>query len=179
MGRKRAAAQRDTHHPKRLLRTLESLSITTHTHTRTPGCCVNTSHSLYITLFSLFPSLPPPSFQEQGAGSHLLIGFAEETYSLRLFLPNTPWALLVLDDSPVSCSCQLSRAFTRLVIRRHRVKTAGLQGLRGRERKERWGKKCKRKTSPDLWCKVSEGGQLLPYTCLARIIFMTHTDFCY
>lgn len=125
-----------THHRKRLLRTLESLSITAHTHTRTRThsrlLCYHFSFPLYHSSLSS-PLLP--NFQEQGAGSHLLIGFAEETYSLRLFLPNTPWALSVLHDSPVFCSCQLSRAFTRLVICRRRVKTAGLQGLRGRERK--------------------------------------------
>lgn len=121
----------------------------THTHTHALQVAVLTLLIPFISLFSLFspPSLLP-SFQEQGAGSHLLIGFAEETYSLRLFLPNTPWALLVLDDSPVSCSCQLSRAFTRLVIRRRRVKTAGLQGLRGRERKERGEKKKEKEKHP-------------------------------
>ena len=51
----------------------------THTHTHTPGSCVSISHSFYISLFSLF------SFQEPGARSHLLIGFAEETYSLVSF----------------------------------------------------------------------------------------------
>lgn len=49
------------------------------TRTHTLCCCVTISHSFYISLFSLF------SFQEQGAGSHLLIGFAEETYSLASF----------------------------------------------------------------------------------------------
>lgn len=56
------------------------------------------------------------------------------------------------------------------------LKLQGCRGFEGEKENKGWEKK-KRKTSPDLWCKVSERGQLLHYTCLARIIFMTHTGF--
>lgn len=112
------------------------------THTHTYGVAVLPLLIPFISLSPLLPPPHPPSFQEQGAGSHLLIGFAEETYSLDSFslipqgsLPLRwfPCLLLLPTQPSVHEACYSSA----------RCKTAELQGLRGRKKKKK-----KKKTIP-------------------------------
>lgn len=122
----------------------------TYTHTHMQHCCFTISHSLYISLFSLF------SFQEQGAGSHLLIGFCRENVFARLFLLNTPGLpspqMIPLSLAPAN-SAEHSQ---RLVILQRSLNPQSCRGFKN--------------TSPRPGiCKVFKGGNLLPYTCFTKV----------
>lgn len=99
------------------------LSSPTHIHTRTHTvllCC----HSLFL----LYLSVLSFRFQEKGGGESFANWFLQKKRIRSPLSPQYPRALFLLDDSPVSCSCQLSRAFTRLVIP---ARSVNLQSCRG------------------------------------------------
>lgn len=104
------------------------------------------SSSVSLNLCFLSFQLPRAGCRESFAN-----WFCQGNLFARIFLLPVPQGSLSLkDDSPVSCSCQLSRAFTRLVILRRSVNPQICWGFKRRE-----------------------GGSALHYTCLTPALFMT------
>lgn len=93
-----------------------------HTHTYVALLFYHFSFPLYLSVLSF-------QFPRAGCRESFANWFLQRKRIRSPRSPQYPRAPFLLDDSPVSCSCQLSRAFSEACYSSAQFKSAELQGL--------------------------------------------------